>query len=758
MNHHKKHTHRKSSASSTSSENNLLQNNEPSLCRTSQSSSSSSGPSAKKKLIYPNVPKRIQQQCSTINEHSDTIQTESEIIIIPTEIQSQKRDTYSSNMSSSNQNAYVRHTLDLITKYTSPQKPFSKEPHDQSLSSVQNRANNINNSQSINQSKSKRTLSPLNETNQQNHESKRTKSFDNDDDDDDNDNDELSQFLDYRCNKKLSSQNDNTTISSQTTTTTDGEERKPTVRKPTVRKLSINQQKPIVSQIVPIEQPIVNTPTESDEILIIEPDVDTEEENTIDREGILSLAKHSQNSNTESKDHLKNSKSNPIIPSPIRLPIDNHIDSLNSTNENHVSITPIKNSNSIYSPSNNISKQILNNSINNFSPGSNFGRRRRYSSTSTTSFLYDTPCSSFSRTTTNNTILNSQININNECETQTLLPTNIDMIHQLILQMNSNINENEYNIDYNSMEISKKLFHQSASLFSTNKYQTIPSLIKKQFFNIGRYEIEVPFPMNSNKIPIIYACDICLKHFHGSSIAFQRHTSKCLSIQPPGKLVYNENDLAIFEIGQTKLNIEQRIYIKSLCRIARLFIDSNKKIQFYQNVSFKWRIYAVVIIICQGFRILTFSLSFYCYFLIRSNASENLIYSSPARPLDITSLSAFRNYWCDIVLTHIINHNQSSIKTITLDNLARQTFIHPKDILSSLYSNGFIVPHSNDKSSVYLLDCAYQSISSKNLHIRNKSLFMNMKLINTDDEKKIMIDKNNNDKNHDSGIEEIVLD
>ncbi|CAF4287926.1 unnamed protein product, partial [Rotaria sordida] len=78
-------------------------------------------------------------------------------------------------------------------------------------------------------------------------------------------------------------------------------QRKPTVRKPNVRKLSINQQKPIVSQIVPIEQPIVNTPTESDEILIIEPDVDTEEENTIDREGIISLAKHSQNSNTESK-------------------------------------------------------------------------------------------------------------------------------------------------------------------------------------------------------------------------------------------------------------------------------------------------------------------------------------------------------------------------------------------------------------------------------------------------------------------------
>lgn len=75
---------------------------------------------------------------------------------------------------------------------------------------------------------------------------------------------------------------------------------------------------------------------------------------------------------------------------------------------------------------------------------------------------------------------------------------------------------------------------------------------------------------------MIYACDICLKHFHGSLIAHQRHTAKCLSTQPPGKLVYNQDDLAIFEIGAKMMNTEQCIYIKSLCRIVRLFVDTNK--------------------------------------------------------------------------------------------------------------------------------------------------------------------------------------
>ncbi len=50
------------------------------------------------------------------------------------------------------------------------------------------------------------------------------------------------------------------------------------------------------SQPIPTEQFV-----ESHEILVIEPDVDTEEENTIDREGISWLSKRSQISNIESE-------------------------------------------------------------------------------------------------------------------------------------------------------------------------------------------------------------------------------------------------------------------------------------------------------------------------------------------------------------------------------------------------------------------------------------------------------------------------
>ena len=126
----------------------------------------------------------------------------------------------------------------------------------------------------------------------------------------------------------------------------------------------------------------------------------------------------------------------------------------------------------------------------------------------------------------------------------------------------------------------------------------------------------------------------------------------------------------------------------------------------------------------------------FSYSLIRSNDSTNLMYSSPARPLDNLTLSAFRNYWRNILFAYIINHNYSSIKSLALDILARQTSIHPRDILSSLHSNGSIVPHPTDKSSVYLLNKAYHSMTSLNLHTRTKFLFMDMDLINNDDKKK----------------------
>lgn len=200
-----------------------------------------------------------------------------------------------------------------------------------------------------------------------------------------------------------------------------------------------------------------------------------------------------QNPNTD-HETINHSTPTPIIPSPVKL----SIDFFNSNNQPSTSFTPIKVVTPVPS-----TKQILENPVDASSPCliNTIEAGRRYSSTSSNSLFFDTPNSSFSRTTTNNTTSTPQIVLKNDCETQISYPSNIDMINQLISQMNLTMNDNENNIDYNPTELAKKLFYQSSSFSVNKKYPIINSLINKQVFHFGRYEIDILFPSdNNNKV------------------------------------------------------------------------------------------------------------------------------------------------------------------------------------------------------------------------------------------------------------------
>ncbi|UJR37880.1 hypothetical protein I4U23_030570 [Adineta vaga] len=745
MNHPRKTTKRKPSRSSTSStdNNNLWQIIDQQIHSASQSSSSSSSSSSIRRPTYPNVPKRTQRMPS-INEH-DTIQTESRITVIPTNRPSEKLNGYALT---TDQNTHTRLNLNLITKYTSPQKRFER-----SLSPTENEINTSNTHELLYTTKSKRNLSPLNETI---HESKRTKSFDEDED-------ELSQLLDHRRLKQILSQptinNDNDD---------DVEEIRPSIRKPTVRKLNNTQQRILNNNIQ--TQPVMKTPCLSSETLIIEPDFDTEEDNLIDQEEPMT----SHRSSSKLEDLLNRS-----IPNDVNL-----LDSLNSSSK-QTSMT--KDYHSIGSPLYNILKQPIDHS----SPYS-IGIDERQSTTSSTSLFYDTPRSSLSRTTTSNTNSTPSIIIKHDRETQISIPSKIEMFNELIRQTNLNLIQNPIEIDYNPIELAKKLFHQCKSFSPVNKYPTISVLIKKQFLYFGRYEIEVEHSINNDKISTIYACDLCLKHFYGSSIAYQRHVSKCFTIRPPGKLVYQQDDLAIFEIGETIMNMKQRLYVKSLYRITRLFLDSNKTIDdgnidqftyyilcqrdprlsqsqssFYRFIGYFSKKHnqsgqtlvnnlSCLSILPPFIRYSKYNqfLIAFSYSLLRSTISSSQLYSTPARPIDNSLLIYFRIYWRDMIFAYLNNQKSStSMQSITLDTLAREIFIHPRDILSSLYFNNLIITHSSDRSSISI-----RNNSSKSVPCFDQYSLMNTNLIVTNAKKSILNEKHNMNKGHDNSIDEIVLD
>lgn len=64
-----------------------------------------------------------------------------------------------------------------------------------------------------------------------------------------------------------------------------------------------------------------------------------------------------------------------------------------------------------------------------------------------------------------------------------------------------------------------------------------------------------------------------MKYFPASSIAYQRHTGKCFSTQPPGKAIFLKDNLAIFQINGMNSTVTQRLYLKCLFRMTRLFLD-----------------------------------------------------------------------------------------------------------------------------------------------------------------------------------------
>jgi histone acetyltransferase MYST1 len=56
-----------------------------------------------------------------------------------------------------------------------------------------------------------------------------------------------------------------------------------------------------------------------------------------------------------------------------------------------------------------------------------------------------------------------------------------------------------------------------------------------------------------------------MRHVH----TFQRHRSDCPCRQPPGREIYRQADLSVYEVDG-KL---ERVYCQNLCLLAKLFLD-----------------------------------------------------------------------------------------------------------------------------------------------------------------------------------------
>lgn len=100
----------------------------------------------------------------------------------------------------------------------------------------------------------------------------------------------------------------------------------------------------------------------------------------------------------------------------------------------------------------------------------------------------------------------------------------------------------------------------------TTKVKNIEKII------MGDWEIEAwyysPYPEEYSNLETLFVCEYCLSYMRKAK-TYKAHRVTCKQRCPPGKMIYKEGDLCVYEIdGQ-----QEKVYCQKLCLLAKLFLD-----------------------------------------------------------------------------------------------------------------------------------------------------------------------------------------
>lgn len=241
------------------------------------------------------------------------------------------------------------------------------------------------------------------------------------------------------------------------------------------------------------------------------------------------------------------------------------------------------------------------------------------------------------------------------------------------------------------------------------EHEEITKVKNIQTIVMGKYEIETwyfsPYPEEYCGEDKLYVCEFCLKYMKKQR-TLQRHYEKCISRTPPGKEIYREEGLCMFEVdGQ-----DHKIYCQNLCLLSKLFLDH--KTLYYDVDPFLF--YILCEVDAAGCHIVGYFskekqsqenynlaciLTFppyqrkgYGKFLISVSYEltkrENTT-GSPEKPLSDLGKISYRSYWAFIILSYMELHQKHSDRMTILD-IGKATGIRSEDILSTLHSLNLI--------------------------------------------------------------------
>ncbi|XP_070073932.1 uncharacterized protein [Drosophila takahashii] len=259
------------------------------------------------------------------------------------------------------------------------------------------------------------------------------------------------------------------------------------------------------------------------------------------------------------------------------------------------------------------------------------------------------------------------------------------------------------------------------------EYQPMKNIERVQF---GRYEIETwyfsPYPKEYGKASIIYVCEFCLKYMKLRK-SYAYHLSDCKKRTPPGSLIYQKDDIYIYEVDGN----EQKLYCQCLELFSKLFLEN--KDFFYDPSPFFFYIMCVkdqdgqhfvgyfardrdsednfnvacILVLPphqrKGYGKLLIALSY------EISRREGFI-GGPEKPLSAFGRLCYRGYWGYTLLELLRNH--SSPEPITIRELSETTGFLKEDILYTLKVMKMIKYYGDD----YLV-CTMREIIEERLKL-----------------------------------------
>lgn len=219
---------------------------------------------------------------------------------------------------------------------------------------------------------------------------------------------------------------------------------------------------------------------------------------------------------------------------------------------------------------------------------------------------------------------------------------------------------------------------------------------------MGGWEVECwyfsPYPDEYSEVDTLFVCEFCLSYMRKKK-TFRKHRATCPRRCPPGKEIYRELGLSVFEVDGK----EHRVYCQNLCLLAKLFLDH--KTLYYDVDPFYF--YIICAVDDHGAHIVGYFskekqsaeeynlaciLTFpqyqkhgYGKFIISlsyelSKREEKT--GSPEKPLSDLGKISYRSYWTHILLHLLAAHDPK--EDISIKDMSMKTGIKTEDIISTL--------------------------------------------------------------------------